>query len=424
MTLLKTSTWNGLAVGVRMLTALAVNKFLAILVGPSGYALIGQFQNGITVMIAFSTGALGTGVTKYTAEYHGDRNAQIRLWRTAGSITLVASFISALIVAIARVPLARLLLGRPDYSSVFLSLAVALVLIGFNAFLLAILQGRKELRRFVFSSIAGSVIGLIATFALSLKYGLYGALVALTISQALTFFITVQQCMSAEWFTWRSLVGPIDRIFAARLGRYVLMAAATAIAGPVSLIAVRLHLTAEFGLDYAGYWDAMWRISALYLTFITTTLSLYYLPRLSEIESLQEVRAEIVRSFRLVVPIVAVLSLCVFLMRDFIILILFAESFMPMRNLFAWQMAGDVVKIASWMLAFVMLGRAMTALFIVSEIGFAAMFWVATVSLTPVLGFQGVAAAHLVTYFLYLVTLYWFIFRKIGRHRDSSELNL
>ena len=72
MTLLKTSTWNGLAVGVRMLTALAVNKFLAILVGPSGYALIGQFQNGITVMIAFSTGALGTGVTKYTAEYHGD----------------------------------------------------------------------------------------------------------------------------------------------------------------------------------------------------------------------------------------------------------------------------------------------------------------------------------------------------------------
>lgn len=419
MALLKTSIWNGLAVGARMASALVVNKFLAILVGPAGYALIGQFQNGITVVIAFATGALGTGVTKYTAQYGDDGDAQLRLWQTAGTITLAASCASALAVAAASVPLARILLGDIRYYGVFLWLAGALILIGFNALLLSILQGRKELRRFVVSGIAGSVIGLIVTIALSLWFGLYGALVALTLNQALTFFITFQQAMSADWFSWRALVGRIDRAFAVKLGHYVLMAAATALAGPLSLIAVRQHLIVQFGVDYAGYWDAMWRISALYLTFVTTTLSLYYLPRLSELKDLRDVHSEIVGSFRVVVPVVAVLSLAVFLLRDVIIQIMFTPSFLPMRSLFAWQMAGDVVKIASWMLAFVMLGRAMTVLFIVTEIAFAALFWLATLLLTSVLGFEGVAAAHLATYSVYLVTLYWFIFRGMDRGRDE-----
>ncbi|KQM21471.1 hypothetical protein ASE73_15590 [Sphingomonas sp. Leaf24] len=422
MALLKTSVWNGLAVGVRMVSALVVNKFLAVLVGPAGYALIGQFQNGITVVIAFATGALGTGVTKYTAEHGDDLAAQRRLWRTAGTITLLASCGSAVAVAVASVWLARLLLGDAGYYGVFLWLAAALVLIGFNALFLSILQGRKELRRFVVSGIAGSIIGLLATIGLSFWFGLYGALVALTLNQALTFFVTLHQTMSADWFAWRDMVGRIDRVFAAKLGRYVLMAAATALAGPFSLIAVRQHLVVQFGMDYAGYWDAMWRISALYLTFITTTLSLYYLPKISELKDIRDVHSEIVRSFKVVVPVVALLSCCVYLLRDLIIQILFAPSFLPMRDLFALQMMGDVVKIASWMLAFVMLGRAMTTLFITTEIVFAGLFWVMTVLLTPVLGFKGVAAAHLATYSIYLVTLYLLIFRKISHKNDDADM--
>lgn len=408
--------------GVRMVSALAVNKILAILVGPSGYALIGQFQNGITILIAFATGALGTGVTKYTAENHESHDIQVRLWRTAGSITLIASVASAIVVAIAREPLARLLLDDTKYSSVFLWLSGALVLIGLNALLLAILQGRKELRRYVFSGIAGSLIGLLVTIGLSFKLGLYGALVALTISQALTFFVTFQQCVTTKWFYWRDLFGRIDAEFSIKLWRYVLMAAATAVAGPASLIAVRIHLSESFGIDYAGYWDAMWKISALYLSFITTTLSLYYLPRISEIKSARELRSEIFKGFRLVVPVVALLSFAIYLLRGFIVTTLLTEDFLPMQTLFAWQMMGDVVKIASWILAFVMLGRAMTALFIATELISSALFWLATVILTPLLGFQGVAVAHLITYLIYFLILFLSVFRKIERDSAVGEL--
>ena len=89
MTLIKTSLLNGIAVAIKMLTLLGINKILAIYVGPAGYAAIGQFQNAVTMITTFASGAINTGVTKYTAEYYQDEERQRLVWRTAGTIALL-----------------------------------------------------------------------------------------------------------------------------------------------------------------------------------------------------------------------------------------------------------------------------------------------------------------------------------------------
>ena len=55
MSLVKTSILNGIAVAVRMAATLVVNKLAATFVGPAGFAMIGQFQNALT--LATSLGA-------------------------------------------------------------------------------------------------------------------------------------------------------------------------------------------------------------------------------------------------------------------------------------------------------------------------------------------------------------------------------
>ena len=70
MNLVKTSLLNGLAVITKVATALALNKVLAIYVGPAGYAVIGQFQSLLAMVFTFASGGVNTGVTKYTAEFH------------------------------------------------------------------------------------------------------------------------------------------------------------------------------------------------------------------------------------------------------------------------------------------------------------------------------------------------------------------
>ena len=94
MTLIKTSLLNAIAVVIKMLTILGINKILAVYVGPTGYAALGQFQNAVQMITTFGSGAINTGVTKYTAEYFEDEAAQRKVWQTGGTIALVGSVIT------------------------------------------------------------------------------------------------------------------------------------------------------------------------------------------------------------------------------------------------------------------------------------------------------------------------------------------
>src|SRR5690606_41741019 len=106
MTLIKTSLLNGIAVIIKMLTLLGLNKILAIYVGPSGYAALGQFQNAVQMITTLASGAINTGVTKYTAEYHEDEAKQQAVWRTAGTIALIGSLLVSVLVVVFNRPLA------------------------------------------------------------------------------------------------------------------------------------------------------------------------------------------------------------------------------------------------------------------------------------------------------------------------------
>jgi PST family polysaccharide transporter len=415
MTLFRTSLWNGIAVATRLATGLILNKVLAVYLDPAGYAIIGQFQNAVSVAVTFSTGAIQTGVTKYTAEFGEDRERLHSLWATAGVVTLVASILMSISVALARTPLAVFFLKDAGLSSVFLWLAAGLTLISLNSLLLAMLNGRKEVKRFVVSSIAGALVGLALTAVLAWQFGLYGALVALSLNQAVVVVVTLQQTMGTAWFRLRLLWGRIDPTQLRGLGKFVLMAATTAIATPLSQILVRNHLATQFGWDAAGYWDAMWKISGMYLALLTTTLSLYYLPRISEIKNWGDLKAELVGAYKLVLPLSIATSLIVYLLRDVIINTLLTREFSGMEVLFAWQMVGDVLKISSWLIAYLMIGRSLIRMFIATEIVFALLFWGLTVAFTGLCGFEGVAIAHAITYGVYLITVYALVVSTRGR---------
>ncbi len=419
MTLIKTGLLSSIAVIIKMITLLGINKILAIYVGPSGYAAIGQFQNAVQMITTFASGAINTGVTKYTAEYYDDESKQHQVWRTAGTIALTGSLFSAVVIALFNQSLAILFLNDASYGGVFIWFAATLVFFTFNTLLLAILNGKKEIARYVLANIAGSVFALIVTSAMAIQFGLYGALVALAIYQSISFFVTMLLCYKAPWFEINYLIGGIDKQTAINLGKFTAMAFTSAVCVPVSHMFVRNHLGESLGWEAAGYWEAMWRLSAAYLMLVTTTLSVYYLPRLAELKNTVDIKKEIIQGYKIILPVAAVSGLVIYLLRDLIITLLFTQEFTPMRELFAWQMVGDTLKIGSWILAYLMLGKAMVKLFIFTEITFSVSFVIFTQILTHQIGLEGVALAHAVNYLIYWVVIYFFI----NRYRKRAVLN-
>ena len=421
MNLLKTSVLNGVAVLIKTATMFILNKILAVYVGPSGYAAIGQFQNFIQMVTTFAGSAINTAVIKYTAEYYEDESKQRAIWKTAGTIVFLFSVIFSLLILIFQKQLSLYIFQTVKYQSVFVWFALFLVFFNFNTLFLAILNGKKEILRLVIANIAGSLFSLIITSILAVKFHLYGALVALSIYQSVAFLVTLFLCYKANWFKFSYLFGKIDKVIAKKFAAFALMALVSALCVPLSQIVIRSYLTHEFGLNYAGYWEAMVRLSAAYLMLVTTTLGVYYLPRLSELSNIQDIKKEVYLGYKFIFPLAVVGGFLVYVLRDWVIELLFSPSFLPMRDLFLWQLIGDSLKIGSWILAYLMLSKAMTKLFVITEIIFSLSLVLLTYILTKVFSFEGVSVAYLVNYAIYWLVMSLFVFRQLQEKKYANE---
>jgi len=413
MNLFRTSVLNGVAVLIKTITMFVLNKILAVYLGPTGYAAIGQFQNFIQMVTTFAGSAINTAVVKYTAEYHEDETKQRAVWKTAGSIVFLFSLVFAILILIFQKQLALYIFQSLKYQTIFIWFAVFLIFFNFNTLFLAILNGKKEILKLVLANIVGSLFALVITGVLAIKLQLYGALIALSIYQSIAFIVTLILCHRADWFEFSSLLGKIDLGITKKFASFILMALVSAICVPLSHMLIRAYLTQEFSLAYAGYWEAMIRLSTVYLLLVTTTLGVYYLPRLSELNAIDEIKKEVYLGYKFIFPLAVVGGICVFILRDWIINLLFSPSFAPMQDLFLWQMMGDALKIGSWILAYLMLSKAMTKLYICTEIIFTVSLIALTYICTQVFGFEGVSIAHLINYGLYWIVISLFIFKQL-----------
>ncbi len=405
MTLIKTSLLNGIAVAVKVGSALVLNKILAVYVGPAGYAVIGQFQNAISILVGLVGGLITTGVTKTTAQHYDDETKQHKVWKTAIRFSLLSSFLVGFVLLFVGRWLSEWLLQRADMSSLFVCLALALPAITVNNLLLAIVNGKKEVGIYATANITGSIVAMIVTGLLASNFGLFGALLALTINPAIVLLATTTLVTRLDWFKSNFFWGAIDKPAAREISAFAMMGITSIIIVPTTYMLIRDHLATHLGLPAAGYWQSSWKISEVYLMLVTSTLSVYYLPRLAEIRTAPDMEAEIIKVARFIMPIVIIGALTIYLLRDFIIRTLFTEDFLPMRELFLWQLLGDVIKIFSWVFGYIITARGLVKYFMFSEVYTHGVFLLMTWIFVDYLGLQGVAVAYSVTSSSHLILM-------------------
>ncbi len=394
-----------------MVTGLAINKAISIYIGPSGLALIGQFQNFMELVMTMAQGAINSGVTKYTAEYGKESDHIPLLFSTASKIILSASFFVGIVVVTFSNEASIRFLKNEEYQYIFVVFGFTVVLFAINSFLLAIINGLKEVKTWVKISIVQSAYGLIFTTSLIVWFGLDGALLALATNQSIIFLIVLWMLRKHPIITLSNFRKRFDSPEAKKLAKFALMALVSAIAAPISQLLLRNHIGGSLDWNQAGYWQAIWHISSMYLLVIVSTISIYYLPRLSEITNKAELRQELLKGYQILLPLVAILSIMIYMLKDYIIILLFTEEFLPIKELFLWQLIGDVIKISAFLLSYLMIAKAMAKVFIVTEIIFSINFVMLGFIFINSHGLIGITYAFALNYFMYLITMI-FVTRK------------
>jgi O-antigen/teichoic acid export membrane protein len=411
---------------MRIASGFVSNKVVAVYTGPAGVALVGAFTNFILIVFTFANGAINTGVVKYTAEYDGDKPKLQRLFSTALRISVYCSAVVGIILVLFGNHLANWVFTSDIFIMPVRVLGFTIILYSLNSLLISILNGRSQLTAYTIVNSAATTVGLLFTIVLVYRYNIQGALYSLVLAQSVVFFISVALVVKSPWFSWDYFKERFDPVLAIKLSHYSLMAIVAAFTIPLSQLVLRNMLIRETGLDGAGYWQGMMRISDGYLMIITTSLATYYLPVLSAIKTKSGMRQEVFKVFRLVVPAVLVGSVLIYALRFFIIKLLYTGKFEAMESLFFWQLTGDIFKVASWLLSYILLARAVTKVYVAAEIVFTVSYIGLGYLFVQLLDLNGITIAFAINNFIYFVVMVW-MFRRLlfsgGRRLNSSVSN-
>ena len=131
-------------------------------------------------------------------------------------------------------------------------------------------------------------------------------------------------------------------------------------------------------------------------------MALSLIPRFSEIDDTKTFKKEVFSFYKTIVPILAVGLLIIYLLRHYIIIAVFSEEFIPVEDLFLWQLLGDFVKVLSIVIAYQFLAKKMFWHYILTEAFLIIILYTTSVYFINLYDdVKGAVVAHFVSYVMY-----------------------
>lgn len=399
---------------VSIVVGLVSAKFWALLLGPVGIGYMGLLQgliglSGLVVGMGVGAGLVRMGSSAlergdYTYLVALRRAAWLLLWVLGGPVTLIFVVFQA--------PIAKLMLGGSEHSSSVALMTIALIFTIAAGIQTSLLNAHHRVGTLAKIGVLNSLLGTGVSLAAVWLWGEQGIAPAI-IGGAIVIW-AVSRCFMNEAFlpeiehpTRRQIIAAAQALlrFGAPYTASMLVGTGVQLALPV----VVLHILSQ---ESVGFYRAALTISVSYLGFLINAMSQDYYPRVSAAsERPGELRHLINQQQRLVILIAAPMILGVLALAPYLVPLIYSHQFAPTVEILEWQLIGDLFKFSSWTMAYVILARAGSVTYFVTELigGIVTLFatWVAIQRY----GLAGLGIGFLITYCVYYLVV-WLILRR------------
>lgn len=401
--LIKVTSLQAASVLTRIIAGILTSKAIAIFIGPTGLALIGNLRNFVSSFQTIAILGFYNGAVKYISDFKDDVEA---LSKTISTIFYVG-FISTILVSFFCYFNAQFINNvifpdYNDYAFVIKVFAMVLPFYALNMFSFSIMNGFSKYKILIVINIIGQILSVSVALLLIYQNRINGALISVVIAESLIFLITLVGIINRRSLVPLIKVNSISFSFLKKMSTYSLMALFSAVIMPLVAIAIRSYIIENVGYKDAGFWEAMTRISKYYLMLVSSLMALYILPRFSEIDDIKEFRKEVFSFYKTVIPVLAIGLVVIYLLKPYIVVLIFSEDFKPVEDLFLWQLLGDFIKVLSMVIAYQFLAKKMFWHYILTEAFLVVILYVTSVYFIDLYdNVQGAVMAHFVSYIMY-----------------------
>lgn len=420
----KTSIWMGISTAIKAILSYGLWKIIAVNTGPSGIAILQQFQNFIQVSRVSVPAGINEGIIKYGAEYNDNVELKSDLLSNALYLNGIIFIIAFFILILFSHSISHMLFQSYDYQKIIIVSAVCIILFIINNFSMSLLNAEMELGKYIIGAISGSIFNFILTAFLVLKVGVYGGLIGLALNQTIICILTGYLIFKAKWFHIQLFSSKFNFQCIKKLITYSMIPLSAALIGPIASIVLTKYIVTQLSWTNAGYWQALDRLSHAYLIVMSMVFGFYFIPRYSSLKTKRELKKELLKNHYCIFPLIATGILLVFIFKKKIVHIMYSDAFLIILPLFKYQLLGDFSRLCTWILKNILVAKAMVKTTIGFELVFTASYILLTIFFVHTHGLIGCAMAYAINYFLFWLAMIIFSIQYLAREDNIPSYAL
>ena len=393
-----------------MLGGLIVIKIIAIYLGPEGFGRLGHFMSMIAILGVLAGGGILNGIVKYVAEYKGTPNRLHPFLSNALAYTLIFSTLLFIVISLSAKQLSLILFDGEEFTQLIIYLGLIQYFYGLVSFCNGTINGLRETTKFAKIIIVGTLIGLPTSYFLIITYGFSGAVLGLAAVNACLLLPAIFELHKLEFF--KKIKLSLNKQDTLRLSKFSAMQMFSLATLPLAEMYIRSLIIDNAGWHEAGLWQSLMRLSSVYVGFFTTFLAAYYMPTLSAILDKNQIFKYVTKYIVTIGSIFILIAVMVYTFREFVLSVIFSKEFTIPAEYVWFQLIGDLFKIMSYVIGFLIVAKAKTKLYIMGELAQTAFYLCVATFLIKVGGVSKVFPAYAISNFMYfcicLFGLLWF----------------
>jgi len=374
-------------------------KLFAMMLGPAGLGLLGLYSALLETSAMLAGLGLGSSGVRQIAASGGDAAELSRVRRVLLGAHVIQGLIGMGVLWLFRERLALSILGDAGRATEVGLIGVGLFLTLVAASQTALLQGMRRIgdlaRVAVIGGLVATVAGLAAVWLLGID-GMIWFLLAMPLSNVVSALVHTRRLPRAEavsmgfaevWAQWRPM---------ASLG-IVFMASGLVTMG--TLLAVRTLIVRDLGLEAAGHFQAAWTVTMQYVGFLLGAMAADYYPRLAGVIRDRVASSTLVNDqAQIGLALGGPILLAMIGLAPWVIEVLYTAEFTEAVAILQWQTLGNVIKLASWPLGFILVASARSGLFFLTQLNWAAIFLLLVFIGIPMIGLESTGIAFSAVY--------------------------
>ncbi len=422
--ILKAGSKIGFATLAGLLAWVVAGKVMALTLGAAGVGIFGllrQLLQNLTLVGSFNgQTALVQGIASRSS-----RDDQIRFSRSIFCIFALLAGGVAIVLWAGAPWLAPLLIPHNQSVPMLRWLALAMVILVIQAYVMGLLNGHRMINELVKSQVLGplTVLALVFPMIWLIRGGhAFGFVLMLAGPAAVVTLAAIRSAWKAGWLpSMRGLeINSSDRASFFHMSAVLLI---TGIVTTGTQFFQSWLVAKKMGLAEAGQFWTAWTLSMSYVTLVLGSLGTYYMPSLSRLKE-PDARCSLVRDYlRLCLLAMPVLVSLVVVFKPWVIRGMFSSSLLPALKVMRWMLIGDLFKGVSWVLAFPMLAFSDMKWFFWTDVLFSlATVVTAWVWLLSGGGIQGLGLLFMVLYVVYLPVMVYYVWHRHGFAWQRGEI--